>query len=234
MFDPSRNQNHFQLFALPVSFTLDSEVLAERYRLLRQTVHPDLYATASDRETRLTLQASTLVNEAYQTLRDPLTRARHLLEVRGGGLGDDQETTQDMAFLMEQMELREALAAARQAPEPHAAIERVRARLESLADDLIAEMGARLDRGAPDIGATPAPPSVHEPGTGLGHGAPEVGAPLGQAPDRAPDPSPGLARGLPLDGAQAAAIRELIRKLQFVRKCEAEAEDLEAELDEAL
>ncbi len=233
MFDPSRNQNHFQLFGLPVSFALDAEALAERYRLLRQTVHPDLYATASDREKRLALQASTLVNEAYQTLRDPLTRARHLLEVRGGGLGDDQETTQDMAFLMEQMELREALAAARQAPEPHAAIEWVRARLESLADGLIAEMGARLDSGAPGIGATPAPLPGTVPGTGLGDDAAEVGAPPGQALDRAPGPSSDQACGSPLDAAQAA-IRELIRKLQFVRKCEAEAEDLEAELDEAL
>ena len=234
MFDPSRNQNHFQLFGLPVSFALDAEALAERYRLLRQTVHPDLYATASDREKRLALQASTLVNEAYQTLRDPLTRARHLLEVRGGGLGDDQETTQDMAFLMEQMELREALAAARQAPEPHAAIERVRARLESLADELIAEMGARLDSGPSGIDATTAPLSGPEPGTGRDYGAAEVGAPPGQAPNRAPGPASDLACGSPLDAAQAAAIRELIRKLQFVRKCEAEAEDLEAELDEAL
>ena len=132
MFDLS--QNHFQLFGLPVSFALDTEMLAERYRILRQTVHPDLFATAGDREKRLALQASTLVNEAYQTLRDPLARASYLLLVRGASLGDDQQTTQDMAFLMEQMELREALAAARQAPEPYVIIERVRARQSSLAD----------------------------------------------------------------------------------------------------
>ena len=211
MFDLS--QNHFQLFGLPVSFALDSEVLAERYRTLRQTVHPDLFATAGEREKRLALQASTLVNEAYQTLKDPLARARYLLQVRGAGAGDDQKTTQDMAFLMEQMELREALALARQAPEPYAAIERVRARLSSQADELIADLGARLDTDVRNIGAQD-------------HGARSVGYAQGAATDPQP--------WSPLAAADTATILELIRKLQFVRKCEVEAEALEAELDEAL
>jgi molecular chaperone HscB len=201
------SQNHFQLFGLPVSFALDTEMLAERYRILRQTVHPDLFATAGDREKRLALQASTLVNEAYQTLRDPLARASYLLLVRGASLGDDQQTTQDMAFLMEQMELREALAAARQAPEPYVIIERVRARLSSLADELIAALGARLDAGAPGGADAPAVPAESATGT--------------------PQMSVAPASDVP-------AIRELIRKLQFVRKCEVEAEALEAALDEAL
>jgi molecular chaperone HscB len=72
------HQNHFRLFGLPEQFALDLDDLSERYLRLRQTVHPDLYATAGEREKRLSLQASTQVNEAYQTLKDPLARARYL------------------------------------------------------------------------------------------------------------------------------------------------------------
>lgn len=232
MFDPS--QNYFQLFGLPTSFALDTERLAERYRRLRQTVHPDLFATAGEREKRLALQASTLVNEAYQTLRDPLARARYLLQVRGAGAGDDQETTQDMAFLMEQMELREALAAARQAAEPQVAIERVRARLTTLADELIADLGARLDTRA-----LVGPDGVVSDGgaldSGLDDGAPaDADTPGSPSEPATVTPQTPVTTPSPLTAADVAAIRELIRKLQFARKCEAEAEALEAELDEAL
>ena len=232
MFDPS--QNYFQLFGLPTSFALDTERLAERYRRLRQTVHPDLFATAGEREKRLALQASTLVNEAYQTLRDPLARARYLLQVRGAGAGDDQETTQDMAFLMEQMELREALAAARQAAEPQVAIERVRARLTTLADELIADLGARLDTRA-----LVGPDGVVSDGgaldSGLDDGAPaDADTPGSPSEPATVTPQTPVTTPSPLTAADVTAIRELIRKLQFARKCEAEAEALEAELDEAL
>ena len=176
------HQNHFRLFGLPEQFALDLDDLSERYLRLRQTVHPDLYATAGEREKRLSLQASTQVNEAYQTLKDPLARARYLMTLLTGGQGDDQETTKDMAFLMEQMELREALAAAREAPDPLAGVAAVRNRLSGQSRQLIGQLAASLE-SASDL--------------------------------------------------DQAATRELIRKLQFVRKCDAEAEALEAELDEA-
>lgn len=176
------HQNHFRLFGLPEQFALDLDDLSERYLRLRQTVHPDLYATAGEREKRLSLQASTQVNEAYQTLKDPLARARYLMTLLTGGQGDDQETTKDMAFLMEQMELREALAAAREAPDPLAGVAAVRNRLSGQSRQLIGQLAASLE---------------------------------------------------PASDLDQTATRELIRKLQFVRKCDAEAEALEAELDEA-
>ena len=99
-------QNHFRLFGLPEQFALDLDDLSERYLRLRQTVHPDLYATAGEREKRLSLQASTQVNEAYQTLKDPLARARYLMTLLTGGQDAVQETTTDIALLMAHMQLR--------------------------------------------------------------------------------------------------------------------------------
>jgi molecular chaperone HscB len=116
------SQDYFALFGLPVGFALDRERLADAYRALQGVVHPDRFASASDSERRLSMQASTRVNEAFQTLKDPLTRARYLLVLHTGDPGSDHDTTCDAAFLMEQMELRETLAQARGSPDPQVVI----------------------------------------------------------------------------------------------------------------
>ncbi|MCB2262412.1 MAG: Fe-S protein assembly co-chaperone HscB [Candidatus Thiosymbion ectosymbiont of Robbea hypermnestra] len=125
------SQNHFALFGLPLSYRVDNDRLAQRYRALQQALHPDRYAAASDRERRLSLQASTQVNAAFQTLRDPLARARYLLSLHTGDHGDERESTRDAKFLMEQLELREALAEVRDQADPLAAVGAI---LDRLAD----------------------------------------------------------------------------------------------------
>ena len=111
-------QNHFELFGLPVAFEIDTQQLAERYRELQRTLHPDRYANATDRERRLSIQHAAQVNEAFQTLKSSLRRARYLLQLKGIQFDDEKETHLDPEFLMEQMELREALADVRMASDP--------------------------------------------------------------------------------------------------------------------
>jgi len=117
------SRNHFDLFDLPVGFALDRELLAERFRALQDAVHPDRFARASDQERRLSMQASTRVNEGFQVLKDPLQRALYLLSLHPDP-GPDA-VPQDPDFLMEQMELRETLADARMAADPQGAVARV-------------------------------------------------------------------------------------------------------------
>jgi molecular chaperone HscB len=102
--------NYFDIFGLPVEFEIDSQLLAEQYRKLQQTVHPDRYANASERDRRMSVQQAADVNEAFHTLKSPLKRARYLLQIKGVAFDDEKETTVDPEFLLEQMELREALA----------------------------------------------------------------------------------------------------------------------------
>jgi molecular chaperone HscB len=111
-------KNHFELFGLPVSFDVDADDLTLRYRELQRCVHPDKFANASDQERRLSLQMTALVNEAFQTLKDPVRRGRYLLDLRGVDMGEETDTAMDPAFLMEQMELRENLDEIRQADNP--------------------------------------------------------------------------------------------------------------------
>jgi molecular chaperone HscB len=72
-------------------------------------VHPDRFARAGDAERRASLQWTTRVNEAFQILKNPVARAKHLLELHGVDVAFETNTAMPPEFLMQQMELREAL-----------------------------------------------------------------------------------------------------------------------------
>lgn len=112
------SSNHFELFGLPVQYPVALDVLTRCYRDLQQAVHPDRFASATDQERRISMQRATQINEAFQTLKDPLSRARYLLQLKGVEWDDESNTVMDAAFLMEQMELREALAEVREQEDP--------------------------------------------------------------------------------------------------------------------
>jgi len=102
-------KSHFDLFGLPQSFLIDLPQLDSQFRRLQSEVHPDRFATSSDHERRLSLQLATQANEAYQTLKNPLSRARYLLQLKGIDTLEESNTSMPVDFLMQQMEWREAL-----------------------------------------------------------------------------------------------------------------------------
>ena len=104
-------QDYFELFDLKVDFLIDQQVLKARQKALQVAYHPDRFVNASDQEKRISIQQAAWVNEAFQTLSDPVSRSRYLLELKNVDLGDDSKTTSDMSFLLEQIELREQLEA---------------------------------------------------------------------------------------------------------------------------
>jgi molecular chaperone HscB len=101
--------SHFELFGLPPAFALDVERLDAAYREIQAKVHPDKFAHAGDAERRASMQMTTRVNEAYRTLKDPVRRAIHLLELNGVDVAFETDTAMPKDFLIEQMELREQL-----------------------------------------------------------------------------------------------------------------------------
>ena len=106
-------QDYFSLFGLPRQQGLDAAVLESLYRDIQARVHPDKHAHLSDTEQRMAMQWASHVNEAYLTLKDPLKRARYLLELSGHDARLETNTAMPAEFLMAQMELREAVAAAK-------------------------------------------------------------------------------------------------------------------------
>ncbi len=106
-------QNHFELFQLPISYELDRTALDTAYREVQSRVHPDKFVQASDAEKRVAMQWATQANEAYQTLKDPIKRATYLCNLHGVDLQTESNTAMPAAFLMQQMEWREAFDDAR-------------------------------------------------------------------------------------------------------------------------
>ncbi len=140
--------SYFELFALPVSFDIDGAVLSERYRELQRAVHPDRFVNAADAERRLSMQLATRVNEGFRTLKDPLARARYLLELKGVAL-DDTDTRLDGSFLMQQMELRERMDAVKGAAGAEQRLYKLRDDIRTLQRQLVDELSGLFTDGSP-------------------------------------------------------------------------------------
>jgi len=110
-----RAGNHFELFGLTPAYALDIEHLDRAYRDIQSKVHPDRFAQAGDAERRASMEMTTRVNEAHRTLKNPVQRARYILELNGVDVGFETNTAMPADFLVEQMEMREALEGARDA-----------------------------------------------------------------------------------------------------------------------
>lgn len=123
--------NFFEIFAIPVACQVDSSQLQSKYLKLQQEFHPDRYASSGDTEKRLAVQTASLINQAYDTLKSPLERAQYLLELKQIDASQDSHITSDGAFLMEQIELREALSDVRDSADPFAALDSLRNGVES-------------------------------------------------------------------------------------------------------
>lgn len=141
---------HFDRFGLPQAFDVDLELLDRNYRELQRSVHPDRFVNASDRERRLSMQQATLINEGYQALKDPLKRGRYLLQLDGREFDDERNTTSDTEFLMEQMELREALADVRGSEDAFQALGQIMDRIAADIDRLVGELQKQFSKADAD------------------------------------------------------------------------------------
>ena len=137
-------QNHFELFQLPATFGIDVGALNGAFHEIQGRVHPDKFATAPDAEKRVAMQWATRANEAYQTLKSPLKRATYLCELNGIDLQTESNTAMPAAFLMQQMEWREALDDARAARDSRA-LDLLEAELRKVRFAELAHIGSRLD-----------------------------------------------------------------------------------------
>ena len=117
----------FELFDTAPRFALDRAVLDARWRALQGEVHPDKFASQGAAAQRVAMQWAVRVNEAYQRLKDPLKRAAYLCELNGAAIDAENNTAMPGAFLMQQLEWREALDAAAGAADVQALAEVVAA-----------------------------------------------------------------------------------------------------------
>jgi molecular chaperone HscB len=139
------SDDDFTLFGLVPKFALDRTALDACWRQLQARVHPDRFAAEGPTAQRLAMQWSVRVNEAYQRLRDPLKRAAYLCELRGAPIEAHSNTAMPAAFLMQQMEWREALEEAGDVGAVEALDEEVRAGERALLSEVAQLLDERGD-----------------------------------------------------------------------------------------
>lgn len=101
--------NDFELFGLLQQFVQDRPTLDARWKDLQRQAHPDKFAQQGAASQRIAMQWSVRINEAYQRLKSPLARAAYLCELAGVAVNAQNNTAMPGAFLMQQMQWREAL-----------------------------------------------------------------------------------------------------------------------------
>jgi molecular chaperone HscB len=88
-------QSYFAMFSLPRKLTIDTSALERDFYKLSRQLHPDLYARKSAGEQAWSLRQSSLLNDAYRTLKDPVTRTAYLLKLEGVRIEDENTETRN-------------------------------------------------------------------------------------------------------------------------------------------
>jgi len=101
--------DHFARLGLPAALDLDAGALDKAYFARQRQWHPDRFVgKPAEQRAKASVEAAGL-NDAYRTLKDPLSRAVYLASLKGVELPGDGKTIDDPELLMEVMDAREEL-----------------------------------------------------------------------------------------------------------------------------
>jgi len=104
-------QSLFKILGLEAGYALNLKALEQAYFTAQRACHPDRFVGKSEADRLAAIHQSQRVNDAYETLKNPLTRAEHLLELQGiFVLAEENNHAVPPAVLVEMMELRERIA----------------------------------------------------------------------------------------------------------------------------
>ena len=135
--------DHFERLGLPRRFSVDADELERAYLARSRVVHPDYHLAGSGADLGASLELSAAINEAYNTLRDPFTRAEYLLKLEGGPSASEQKQMPP-AFLAEMLEARERIEESRAGCPDDASV--LAAEFDKRYDGILAQVAGLFDR----------------------------------------------------------------------------------------
>ena len=153
----TRTRDFFGFLGLPRKLKIDTADLEQRYRALSRQYHPDYFYNAPPAERRASLERSSYLNDAYRTLKNPVSRIEYLLSLERDGFGraaNDRATPppallEEVFALNEQLdEIREARASGAPEPEWKARLDQAREPIEQKRADheaALEQLSARWD-----------------------------------------------------------------------------------------
>jgi molecular chaperone HscB len=86
---PPSGADFFTVFGLSPQLNLDLASLEKEFHRLSRRLHPDRFARAEQNEKEWSLADTALLNDAYRTLKDPITRTEYLLKLHGAEIGEE-------------------------------------------------------------------------------------------------------------------------------------------------
>jgi molecular chaperone HscB len=94
---PVQSVDYFAALSLPRKLHIDMAALEREFYRLSRKLHPDLFARATAREQEWSTEKTSQLNDAYRTLKDPITRTAYLLELEGVKLEEQSRNATDTA-----------------------------------------------------------------------------------------------------------------------------------------
>jgi len=91
----STSADYFQVFGLQRRLNIDTPDLERAFYRLSRKLHPDMYARANQDEQEWSLRNASLLNDAYRTLKDPISRTEYLLRLEGVEIEQESKQSQD-------------------------------------------------------------------------------------------------------------------------------------------
>lgn len=130
-----RHGDYFSFFGLPRKLQIDLDDLEQRFRELSRRFHPDYFYNASPAERRASLERTSYLNDAYRTLKQPITRVEYLLQLEGVSPRGSEEAAKQVppGLLEEVFALNEELDEVRELRARHAGSDEWKRRLERAA-----------------------------------------------------------------------------------------------------
>lgn len=137
----SREADYFAFFALPQKLHIDDASLEQRFHQLSWKLHPDNFVKASEYERNLALERSSELNDAYRTLRDPISRVEYLLLCAGVRKEGTTKQQAPPELLEEVFELNESLDELRDAKSEGGDLAELRAKLTEAQQNFQEKLG---------------------------------------------------------------------------------------------
>jgi molecular chaperone HscB len=123
--------DYFALFEMPRKLWIDMNGLEQKFLQLSWKLHPDNFVNATETERELSLKHSSELNDAYRTLRDPVTRVEYLLALEGARKEGEHKQQAPPELLEEVFELNESLDELREAKSAGSDLAGLKARLQA-------------------------------------------------------------------------------------------------------
>jgi molecular chaperone HscB len=137
--------NYYDFFGLEHRLDLDLKDLEKRFYALSQQYHPDRFTLKSREEQQYALDATSILNDAYRTLRDPLARAEYLLKENGFDIGEQGTKNVPPELLEEVFELNMALEELRGGDESaRPALEQARDKFVAMREEIDRELAGKF------------------------------------------------------------------------------------------